>query len=100
MRVDLPVFHSVTDTDAGRQGSQEIEKLRIVHLGIRGPRNCMRRALMKRNEVTFITHTSATDGVFDPEAHNKVLDALTAATRIIDPGWMDVGMKQAIAVCV
>src|SRR3981189_1046313 len=30
------------------------------------------------------------------------MDALTAATpvRIIDPGWMDVGMKQVIAVCV
>jgi hypothetical protein len=29
------------------------------------------RGTMTRNEVTFITHTSATDGVFDPEDHNK-----------------------------
>jgi hypothetical protein len=39
------------------------------------------------NEVTFITHTSATD-VFDPEDHNKVLDSPTAATSalVINPG--------------
>lgn len=60
------------------------------------------RGTMTRNEVTFITHTSATDGVFDPEARNKVVDSSTAATsvRIIDPRWMDVGMKRAIATCV
>jgi hypothetical protein len=57
---------------------------------------------MTRNEVTLVTHPSATDGVFDPEARNKVVDSPAAATtvRIIDPGWMDVEMKQAIAVCV
>ena len=39
------------------------------------------------NEVTFVTHTSATD-VFDPEDHNKVLDSPTAATSVlvINPG--------------
>jgi hypothetical protein len=38
------------------------------------------------NEVTFVTHTSATD-VFDPEDHNKVVDSPTAATSVlvIDP---------------
>jgi hypothetical protein len=57
---------------------------------------------MMQNEVTFVTHTSATDGVFDPQAHNRVVDSLTAATsvRITNPGWMDVGMKRAIAVCI
>jgi hypothetical protein len=60
------------------------------------------RRLPKRDEVTLVTHTSATDGVFDPMAHNKVVDSPMAATpvRIIDPRWMDVGMKQVIAVCV
>jgi hypothetical protein len=53
------------------------------------------------NEVTFVTHTSATD-VFDPDDHNKVVDSPTAATSVlvIDPGWMDIGMKRTIAVCV
>jgi hypothetical protein len=39
------------------------------------------------NEVTFVTHTSATD-VFDPEDHNKVQDSPTAATSVlvINPG--------------
>jgi hypothetical protein len=53
-------------------------------------------------EVMFVTHTSATDGVFDPENHNKVVDSPTVATLvgIIDPAWMDVGMKRTIAVCL
>jgi hypothetical protein len=33
------------------------------------------------NEVTFVTHTSATD-VFDPERKNEVLD-LTGATSVL-----------------
>ena len=39
------------------------------------------------NEVTFVTHTSATD-VFDPEDHNNVMDSPTAATSVlvINPG--------------
>jgi hypothetical protein len=34
------------------------------------------------NEVTFVTHTSATD-VFDPEDHNNVVDSPTAATSVL-----------------
>ena len=38
------------------------------------------------NEVTFVTHTSATD-VFDPQDHDKVVDSPTGATSVlvIDP---------------
>lgn len=52
----------------------------------------------KLAEVTFVTHTSATDAVFDRENHNKVMD--TTSVRIVDPRWMEVGMKRAIAVCL
>jgi hypothetical protein len=41
----------------------------------------MRRDVMTRDEVTFITHTSATDGVFDPQARNKVVDSPTVRRR-------------------
>jgi hypothetical protein len=42
---------------------------------------------IRLNEVTFVTHTSATDA-FDSEHHKKVLDSPTAATSvlIINPG--------------
>jgi len=38
------------------------------------------------NEVTFVTHTSATD-VFDPQDHDKVVGSPTGATSVlvIDP---------------
>ena len=44
----------------------------------------------------------ATERVFDPEVHNKVVDALTAATlvRNVAPVKWDIGMKRVIAVCV
>jgi hypothetical protein len=90
----LPVLHTLTDTGAARQGSQEIAKLRIVHLGIRGPRNGRRGGLPWCGEVTevmFVTHTSATDGVFDPADQNKILDspAVALPVRIVAPfGWM------------
>jgi hypothetical protein len=48
--------------------------------------NSKLRLLRIDNEVTFVTHTSATD-VFDPQDHDKVVDSPTGATSVlvIDP---------------
>jgi hypothetical protein len=51
----------------------------------------MHGALITRNEVTFVTHTSATGGVFDPQARNKVVDSPTLRRRLesqTSVGWM------------
>lgn len=48
--------------------------------------NSRLRLLRIDNEVTFVTHTSATD-VFDPQDHDKVVGSPTGATSVlvIDP---------------
>jgi hypothetical protein len=63
--------------------------------------DCMRGVVAKRwGDVCHID--PATERVFDPEVHNKIFDALTAATlvRNVAPDNWDIGMKRAIAVCV
>jgi hypothetical protein len=44
--------------------------------------NSRLRLLRIDNEVTFVTHTSAT-GVFDTEDHNKLVDSPMAATSVL-----------------